>query len=66
MQSAKILVVDDDAVARDLLADALKKEGYSVEAYGSGEEAIARGLGDLDYSALFEVVSPSERDSARS
>ena len=30
------------------------------------EEAIARGLGDLDYSALFEVVSPSERDSARS
>ena len=43
MQAAKILVVDDDAVARDLLADALKKEGYSVEAYGSGEEAIARG-----------------------
>ena len=43
MQVAKILVVDDDAVARDLLAEALKKEGYSVEAYGSGEEAIARG-----------------------
>ena len=43
MQAAKILVVDDDAVARELLADALKKEGYSVEAYGSGEEAIARG-----------------------
>ena len=43
MQAAKILVVDDDAVARDLLADALKKEGYNVEAYGSGEEAIARG-----------------------
>jgi DNA-binding NtrC family response regulator len=43
MQVAKVLVVDDDAVARDLLAEALKKEGYSVEAYGSGEEAIARG-----------------------
>jgi two-component system, NtrC family, response regulator AtoC len=43
MQSAKILVVDDDTVARDLLAEALKKEGYSVEAYASGEEAIARG-----------------------
>jgi DNA-binding NtrC family response regulator len=43
MQAAKIIVVDDDAVARDLLAEALKKEGYSVEAYGSGEEAIARG-----------------------
>ena len=43
MQAAKILVVDDDSVARDLLAEALKKEGYTVEAYGSGEEAIARG-----------------------
>ena len=43
MHAAKILVVDDDAVARELLADALKKEGYEVEAFGSGEEAIARG-----------------------
>jgi two-component system response regulator AtoC len=43
MHAAKILVVDDDAVARELLAEALKHEGYHVEAYGSGEEAIARG-----------------------
>jgi two-component system, NtrC family, response regulator AtoC len=43
MHTAKILVVDDDTVARDLLADALKKEGYDVEAYSSGEEAIERG-----------------------
>ncbi len=43
MPAAKILVVDDDTVARDLLAEALKKEGYDVEAFGSGEEAIARG-----------------------
>ena len=43
MHAAKILVVDDDAVARELLAEALKNEGYHVEAYGSGEEAIARG-----------------------
>jgi two-component system, NtrC family, response regulator AtoC len=43
MHAAKILVVDDDAVACDLLAESLKKEGYEVEAYASGEEAIARG-----------------------
>ena len=43
MHTAKILVVDDDGVARDLLADALKKEGYEVEAFSSGEEAIERG-----------------------
>ena len=30
------------------------------------EEAIARGLGDLDYSALFEVVSPLESGSRHS
>jgi len=43
MHTAKILVVDDDAVARELLADALKKEGYEVEAFSNGEEAIERG-----------------------
>src|SRR5215217_5163418 len=43
MQTAKILVADDDAVARELLADALKKEGHDVEAFSNGEDAIARG-----------------------
>lgn len=43
MQTATILVADDDAVARELLAEALRKEGYAVEAYASGEEVIARG-----------------------
>jgi DNA-binding NtrC family response regulator len=43
MQTATILVADDDAVARELLADALRKEGYAVEAFASGEEVIARG-----------------------
>ncbi|MBM4121991.1 MAG: sigma-54-dependent Fis family transcriptional regulator [Nitrospira sp.] len=40
---AKILVVDDDAVARDLLVEALHKEGYGVEAVAGGAEAIERG-----------------------
>ena len=49
MHPAKILVVDDDGVARELLADALKKEGYEVEAFSSGEEAIERGRrGQID------------------
>jgi DNA-binding NtrC family response regulator len=43
MPAAKILVVDDDAVARDLLVEALKKEGYEVEAFSNGEGAIERG-----------------------
>lgn len=43
MQAAKILVVDDDTVARELLAEALKKEGYDVEAFSNGADAIERG-----------------------
>ena len=41
--SARIFVVDDDLVARDLLTEALKKEGYEVEAFSGGREAIERG-----------------------
>ncbi|MCP9448463.1 MAG: sigma-54 dependent transcriptional regulator [Nitrospira sp.] len=49
MQQATILVADDDAVARELLAEALRKEGYTVDAYASGEETIARGRrGNVD------------------
>jgi DNA-binding NtrC family response regulator len=43
MQAAKILVADDDAVARELLAEALKREGYDVEAFPNGADAIERG-----------------------
>lgn len=43
MQPATILVADDDVVARELLAEALRKEGYHVEAFASGEAVIARG-----------------------
>ncbi len=40
---SRILVVDDDAVARDLLCEALGKEGFAVEAAADGAEAIQRG-----------------------
>jgi two-component system, NtrC family, response regulator AtoC len=43
---AKILVVDDDAVARDLLVESLRKEGYEVEAVTDGDAAITRGRED--------------------
>ncbi len=43
MSVAKILVIDDDAVARELLADALKKDGHEVESFSNGTDALARG-----------------------
>jgi two-component system, NtrC family, response regulator AtoC len=51
MSSGTILVVDDDAVARQLLADALRKEGYEVEIAGGGADAIALGC-----AKRFDVV----------
>jgi DNA-binding NtrC family response regulator len=38
-----ILVVDDDAVARQLLAEGLRKDGHDVEVAAGGAEAIALG-----------------------
>src|SRR5439155_14567033 len=38
-----ILLVDDDAVARDLLVAAWRKGGYDVEGAADGTDAIARG-----------------------
>jgi len=43
MSAAKILVIDDDAVARELLADALKKDGHEVESFSNGTDALVRG-----------------------
>ncbi len=43
MRPATVMVADDDVVARELLAEALRKEGYHVEAFAGGAEVIARG-----------------------
>ncbi|UCG11002.1 MAG: response regulator [Deltaproteobacteria bacterium] len=38
----KVLIVDDESVVRELLADFLKDEGYEVIAAASGDEAIGK------------------------
>src|SRR3954466_37835 len=46
---SQILIVEDDKVARELLDEILRREGHTVEALPSGDEAIARaGKGDYD------------------
>ena len=55
MQPATILVADDDAVARELLAEALRKEGYHVEVFASGEAVIARGRQGLVDLVLTDI-----------
>jgi two-component system response regulator AtoC len=38
--SARVLVVEDDVVARDLLVEVLEREGYEIHAAESAEEAL--------------------------
>lgn len=51
-QSAHIMVVDDEAVARISLAEVLKLEGYRVATAASGEEALSL----LDKSEPFDMI----------
>ncbi len=43
MSSARIFVIDDDPTARDILVEALQKDGHTVESFSDGSGAIARG-----------------------
>jgi len=47
----RILVVDDEAPARDLFEELFKKEGYSVKCVATGEESV-----DLVAKENFDVV----------
>src|SRR5579862_3778053 len=49
MSSARVLVCEDDRVARELLAEILGGEGHEVIALASGDDAAKRALsGDVD------------------
>jgi two-component system response regulator PilR (NtrC family) len=40
MSKASIIVVDDEQSMRDFLGIMLKKEGYDVETFPTGEDAL--------------------------
>ena len=77
MTEARILVVEDEAAQRALLADILRAAGYAVVECGSGEQALARlrqepvdlvvsdwRLPGLDGMQLFQRVRASDPDTA--
>src|SRR3954449_3667353 len=55
---ARILVVDDEAVIRDTLAEYLTSEGFAVDACASGEEALERAAERRYDVALCDVQLP--------
>jgi DNA-binding NtrC family response regulator len=55
----KILVCEDDQVARELLVEILDREGHLVEAHASGDEAVARA-GKQEYDLVISDVRMGE------
>src|SRR5436305_12013092 len=55
---ARILVVDDEALIRDTLAEYLTQEGFAVDACASGEEALELAAGRRFDVALCDVQLP--------
>ncbi len=54
--SLKILVVDDEASLRETLTRSFTREGHTVEAVASGEEAIARATAEAFDVVLLDVA----------
>ncbi|MFL5339246.1 MAG: response regulator, partial [Gemmataceae bacterium] len=55
---ASILVVDDEPLIRETLAEYLTQEGFAVTACASGEEAIAQSESQRFDAALCDVQLP--------
>ena len=55
---ARILVVDDDALIRQILADQLVEAGYLVSTARDGEEALAKVAAESPDLVLLDVIMP--------
>ncbi|HEY6000966.1 MAG TPA: response regulator [bacterium] len=58
MIARKILLVDDDVTLRELLADALEREGYTILQAGNGEEGVAAALNGKPDLVISDIVMP--------
>lgn len=56
--SASILIIDDEKLIRETLAEYLTQEGYTVTVCGSGEEALAKAAEKQFDAALCDVQLP--------
>jgi two-component system cell cycle response regulator len=58
VRTARIVIADDDRLARELLAGILRNAGYTVEACEDGQEAVERvAQGGVDL-VLLDIVMP--------
>ncbi len=54
----KILVVDDDPVIRDMMADILDFEGYSIAVARNGHEALQLLRSNQDFLVFLDIMMP--------
>lgn len=54
----KIVVVDDDPVIRDMMADILESEGYSTTLARNGQEALHILQGPENYLVFLDLMMP--------
>jgi CheY-like chemotaxis protein len=58
--SPKILVINDDAMIRDLLSCTLEMEGHSVVAAENGIEGVARQRAELPNLTITDMIRPEQ------
>jgi CheY-like chemotaxis protein len=58
-QTRKILVVDDDPVIRDMMADILEFEGYTISIARNGYEALQLLRGEKEYIVFLDMMMPA-------
>ncbi len=57
-QTRKILVVDDDPVIRDMMADILEFEGYTISVARNGSEALQFLRNGEEYLVFLDIMMP--------
>jgi DNA-binding response OmpR family regulator len=58
MTTRKILLVDDDVTLRELLADALEREGFAILQADNGEAGVAAALAGRPDLVISDIVMP--------
>ena len=54
----KVLVADDDPVIRDMMADILDFEGYTIAVARNGYEALQLLRGEEDFLIFLDIMMP--------
>jgi response regulator RpfG family c-di-GMP phosphodiesterase len=58
MKVEKILIVDDEPWAQEMMQEILEREGYQAQAAGSGEEALRLAEGESFDLLLADIIMP--------